>query len=81
MAKGHSVSTSSLLLECQTSPLPEQFEEEKKMEKEDEDKNIYVNQIDGGLVQSAGGTGGDDSESTYYITPNVQPTITQTGNL
>ena len=32
MAKGHTVSTSSLLLECQTSPLPEQFEEEKIQE-------------------------------------------------
>ena len=85
MAKGHSVSTSSLLLECQPPPppppLPEQFFAE-KMEQEDEDKNIYVNvnQIDE-PVQSAGVVAEDDSESTYYITPTVQPTISQPGNL
>ena len=86
MAKGHSVSTSSLLLECQPPspppppPPPEQFFVE-KMEQEEEDKNVYVNvnQIDE-PVQSAGVAAEDDSESTYYITPTVQPIIPQPGN-
>ena len=86
MAKGHSVSTSSLLLECQPPsppppppPPPEQFFAE-KMEQEEEDKNVYVNvnQIDE-PVQSAGVAAEDDSESTYYITPTVQPIIPQAG--
>ena len=63
------VSTS--LLECQ--------ENDAKMEDAVEEKNIYVNQIDTNEeVQSHQNhlaPPEEDTESTYYITPNVQPNV------
>ena len=73
MAKGHMTTTgtevSTSLLECQ--------EIDAKME-DGEEKNIYendVNQIDTSEeVQSHHlAPTEEDTESTYYITPNVQP--------
>ena len=73
MAKGHTSTTevSTSLLECQ--------ENDAKME-DSEDKNIYVN-IDNQIdmteeVQSnqkSQHAPEEDTESTYYITPDLQP--------
>ena len=63
MAKGHMAEVSTSLVDCQEKT-------DAKME-DSEDKHVYENEINA-EVQS-GSQAQEDSESTYYITPNVQP--------
>ena len=69
MAKGHMAEVSTSLVECQEKT-------NAKMEDSETDKHVYENEIDAPEVKSAS-QAQEDSESTYYITPNVQPNLLQ----